>query len=225
MANLQLVYEMNVLKAEIRCAGQFFWGRHGHLRVATLTFPDATSFNSLIPELTRHWRGSTTVGGTQLWHPSTCAQVKTKAGNVHAGVTFLENRDEWVLNRGDNAGGFLQLSPEKTKLQLWGEWHVSYPCLSSDKNAKEATRAIRIPIKHSFLALFLSKNYSVIHFIWWTFNYLDELLSDVVLLKRFRWGDFENSVPKSIKSLVNKLNWQKIISGTLLYILEPPPIP
>lgn len=82
-----------------------------------------------------------------------CAQVKTKAGNVHAGVRFLENREEWVLSRGDNAGGFLQLSPEKTKLQLWGEWHVSYPCLSSDKDAKEATRAIRIPNKHSFLAL------------------------------------------------------------------------
>lgn len=153
-----------------------------------------------------------------------CAQVKTEGRNVHASVRFLENQDEWDLSRGDNAGGFPQY-PQEKKLQLCEEWHVPYPCLSSDKDAKEAPRAIRIPINCSFLVLFLSKNYSVIHFIWWTFNYLDELLTDVVLLKRFRWGDFENSVTKSIKSLVNKLNWQKIISGTVLYILEPPPIP
>lgn len=146
-----------------------------------------------------------------------CAQAKTKAGNAHAGVRFRTK---------ENTGGFPPLPPEKKKkLLLCGEWHVPYPCRSSDKDAKESARAIRIPVKCSFLALFLSRNYSMIHFIWWTFNYLDELLTDVVLLKRFRWGDFENSVTKSIKSLVNKLNWQKIISATLLYILEPPPIP
>lgn len=148
-----------------------------------------------------------------------------EARNVHAGVRLLGKPGQMRPKQKRKRWWISSITPRKKKLLLCREWHVPYRCLTSDKDTREATQAIRIPINCSFLALFVSKNYSVIHFIWWTFNYLDELLTDVVLLKRFRWGDFENSVTKSIKSPVNKLNWQKIISGTVLYILEPPPIP
>lgn len=142
-----------------------------------------------------------------------CAQVKKGCKPARqCQIPGKPGRMNQNQQRGADAVGSPWLSGRK-KLQP-----IFCICVWVQIEILKKRRIIRIHINQRFLALFLSKSYSVIHFIWCTFNYLDEVLTDVVLLKCFRWGDFENSVTKSIKSSVNKLNWQTIISGTVVYI-------